>query len=231
MHSSNDIISYTEMCSREGCSLQRGMNFRRTKFYSVILMSRRKNAPYVDVLTEDGNTLIYEGHDVPKSIKTPHPKRIDQPETFPSGKLTQNGLFYNAAIKYKSGEKQAELVKVYEKILNGVWAYTGLFKLIDSWKEPSDNRTVFKFKLSLQEMDINTDNSAILETTSSRIIPTSVKLAVWKRDKGRCVICGANNELHFDHIVPYSKGGTSVTVENIQILCARHNIGKSNKIE
>ncbi|MGP0594802.1 HNH endonuclease [Nitrospira sp. T9] len=34
-----------------------------------------------------------------------------------------------------------------------------------------------------------------------------------------------------DHIVPYSKGGTSLKVENIQLLCARHNIEKSANIQ
>jgi len=56
----------------------------------------------------------------------------------------------------------------------------------------------------------------------SRIIPTSVKLDVWARDGGRCVFCGATDELHFDHILK---------VENIQLLCARHNIEKSAKIQ
>lgn len=64
----------------------------------------------------------------------------------------------------------------------------------------------------------------------SRIIPTSVKLEVWARDGGRCVTCGATDELHFDHIVPFSKGGTSSKAENIQLLCARHNLSKSAKI-
>jgi 5-methylcytosine-specific restriction endonuclease McrA len=65
----------------------------------------------------------------------------------------------------------------------------------------------------------------------SRIIPTNVKLEVWARDGGRCVTCGATDELHFDHIVPFSKGGTSLKAENIQLLCARHNLEKSAKIQ
>jgi 5-methylcytosine-specific restriction endonuclease McrA len=48
-----------------------------------------------------------------------------------------------------------------------------------------------------------------------RIIPTDIKLEVWKRDNGKCVTCGASDELHFDHILPFSKGGTSVKVENV----------------
>ena len=62
------------------------------------------------------------------------------------------------------------------------------------------------------------------------MVPSGVKLEVWKRDKGRCVKCGAVDELHFDHILPFSKGGTSNKAENIQILCARHNLEKRDKI-
>jgi 5-methylcytosine-specific restriction endonuclease McrA len=65
----------------------------------------------------------------------------------------------------------------------------------------------------------------------NRIIPTAVKLEVWKRDKGKCVRCGSQNNLHFDHVIPYSKGGSSLVSENIQILCARHNLAKRDRIE
>jgi 5-methylcytosine-specific restriction endonuclease McrA len=63
-----------------------------------------------------------------------------------------------------------------------------------------------------------------------RLIPTSVKVEVWERDKGRCVRCGATDELHFDHDLPYSLGGTSVRAENVQLLCARHNLSKGAKL-
>lgn len=42
----NEIISYIEMCQKEGVSLQKGMNFQIGKDYSVILMSVRPNSPY-----------------------------------------------------------------------------------------------------------------------------------------------------------------------------------------
>jgi hypothetical protein len=127
-----EVISYFDICREEGTSLQQGMNFRVQDGYSVILMSRRKDAPYNDHVEDEGRTLIYEGHDVPNRAGGP-----DSP----------------------------------------------------------------------------------------------VKQQVWKRDKGACVICGNKDNLHFDHVIPYSRGGSSLVAENIQLLCARHNLSKRDRIE
>lgn len=64
----------------------------------------------------------------------------------------------------------------------------------------------------------------------SRVIPSAVKLAVWKRDSGNCDLCGSNIDLHYDHDIPHSKGGGN-TVENIRLLCARCNLRKGARIE
>lgn len=225
-----DVISYLEMCREEGVNLQRGMNFRLRGGLSVILMSLRSGAPYADRIEEDGKILIYEGHDIPSLRDGPNPKTVDQPEQNPGGSLTQNGLFSKAALSYKEGFSKPELVKVYEKIRPGIWVYNGLFKLTDACKERINARIVFKFKLEIEDKTLlNQYDSRSLD--HDRIIPTSVKLTVWKRDKGKCVICGSCNNLHFDHIIPYTKGGSSLVAENIQILCAKHNILKRDKIE
>jgi 5-methylcytosine-specific restriction endonuclease McrA len=89
---------------------------------------------------------------------------------------------------------------------------------------------VFKFKLVAVEGEVETSTAPSQFEQRRRAIPTPVKLEVWKRDGGRCAQCGATNELHFDHILPFAKGGTSVTAENVQLLCARHNLQKSDKI-
>lgn len=86
-------------------------------------------------------------------------------------------------------------------------------------------------QLELLDDEANVINGGEYDIEHNRIIPTSVKLEVWKRDKGRCVKCGSEDNLHFDHIIPYSKGGSSLVAENIQILCARHNLKKRDKIE
>ena len=229
----DNIISYFDMCQREGSSLQRGMNFRLKGKHSVILMSVRSNAPYQDQILEDGSILIYEGHDIPKTVDCPEPKRVDQPEFLPSGNLSENGKFHKAAQDYTKGLKKPDIVRVYEKIKKGIWADNGYFHLIDSWQEQDTNRNVFKFKLVAIESNEESApaESQTIETKRSRIIPTHVKLEVWKRDGGKCVECGATDELHFDHILPYSKGGTSLKSNNIQLLCVRHNLQKSDKIQ
>ena len=228
-----DVISYLEMCGEEGVNLQRGMNYHMCRDMSVILMSLRRNAPYSDRIEEDGRILIYEGHDVPKTQDNLIPKIVDQPMNNPGGTLTQNGLFYEAAERYKRRQQNPELVKVYEKLHRGIWVYNGIFSLIDSWKEESNKRKVFKFKLELNDYikyHNKTDEQEV-ELDHNRIIPPQVKLEVWKRDKGKCVICGSTDNLHFDHIIPFSRGGSSLVAKNIQLLCARHNIAKRDRIE
>ena len=67
------------------------------------------------------------------------------------------------------------------------------------------------------------------EQTKRPHIPQEVVDAVYKRDGGRCVRCGSTENLQLDHIVPFSKGGAT-SVENLQLLCRKCNLEKSNKI-
>jgi hypothetical protein len=228
---SGDVVSYLEMCAPFDVNLQRGMNFRLRNSQSLILMSLRPGAPYQDRVEQGGKVIVYEGHDMPKTKMVPNPKLIDQPEFQPSGRRTQNGLFIEAARQFKSGECPAERVQVFEKIRNGIWVYNGRFELVDGWQETSAQRQVFKFKLLLIDEAVPTLVGQAATPDHDRVIPSIVKLEVWKRDKGRCTKCGAKENLHFDHIIPYSRGGSSKNPENIQILCSKHNLEKRDHIE
>ena len=230
-YAAGQIISYLEMCQAWSASLQKGMNFHLRPGRSVVLMSRRSNAPYRDQIEEEGRVLIYEGHDVSRTAKTPDPKSIDQPRHTPGGKLTQNGLFEQAALAARAGKRAPEAVAVYEKIHAGIWAFNGMFLLTDAWQEQVSKRKVFKFRLELDESELNLELASDVTLEPTRIIPSIVKLEVWKRDGGKCVLCGVADNLHYDHDLPYSKGGSSLTAKNIRLLCARHNLAKSDKIE
>lgn len=228
-----DVVSYLEMCAPFGMNLQRGMNFRLRDTESLILMSVRPGAPYEDRVEQGGRVIVYEGHDAPRKRRSIDPKLIDQPEFHPNRRRTQNGLFIDAVRRFKAGQGPAERVRVYEKIRDGIWVYNGLFELVDGWQETNERRQVFKFRLQLldeAEAGISTVVAA-LEGEDDRVIPSAVKVEVWKRDKGRCVKCGSKENLHFDHIIPYSQGGSSKNAANIQILCAKHNLEKRDNIQ
>src|SRR5271163_4574996 len=138
-----------EMCSAIGVNLQRGMNFRLREAESIILMSLRPGAPYADQVQDDGRVLIYEGHDIARTLNGPHPKQMDQPER----------------------------VSVYEKIRSGIWVYNGLFELVDYWTEQSGGRKVFKFKLQFAGTDDRDRPSvAPVALDDDRLIPSWVKL-------------------------------------------------------
>jgi 5-methylcytosine-specific restriction endonuclease McrA len=64
---------------------------------------------------------------------------------------------------------------------------------------------------------------------SRQAIPDDVKIFVWKRDGGRCVRCGTNADLEFDHIIPVVMGGSS-TARNLQLLCAACNRAKGGHL-
>lgn len=61
------------------------------------------------------------------------------------------------------------------------------------------------------------------------VIPDKAKIYVWQRDQGRCVRCGTNENLEYDHIIPLSMGGSN-TARNLQLLCAMCNRSKGAKI-
>ena len=48
------------------------------------------------------------------------------------------------------------------------------------------------------------------ELSFNRLIPTEVKVAVWKRDHGKCVSCGRRENLHYDHNLPYSSSNAEI---------------------
>lgn len=60
-------------------------------------------------------------------------------------------------------------------------------------------------------------------------IPRAVQREIWRRDEGRCVECSSKERLCFDHIIPYSRGGSN-TARNLQLLCERCNLSKGNRI-
>ena len=77
------------------------------------------------------------------------------------------------------------------------------------------------------------DKNSPIKHQTNRSINWRTRFLIMKRDNFKCKICGRSPsmdpgaELHIDHIKPWSKGGES-TLDNLQTLCSKCNIGKSN---
>lgn len=84
-----------------------------------------------------------------------------------------------------------------------------------------------------QEIEITDDCKIESNHKTKRDINLRMRFIVMQRDNFKCCMCGASPakdpsvELHIDHIVPWSKGGET-TLDNLQTLCSKCNLGKSN---
>jgi len=116
--------------------------------------------------------------------------------------------------------------KPYEKRF-GTWR-----KALESFIEYIDSN-----KDGIQEIEENEQKENISDTVeiaskhkTKRNISERLKVQVLMRDGNKCKLCGitvTGEDIHFDHIKPWSKGGETV-LENLQVLCARHNVAKGN---
>ncbi|MBQ9162350.1 MAG: HNH endonuclease [Clostridia bacterium] len=96
----------------------------------------------------------------------------------------------------------------------------------------NDEPTVVK-EVVTTTLDVTTNKEVTQEHTTTRNINLRLRFLVMKRDNFKCCMCGASPakdpsvELHIDHILPWSKGGET-TIDNLQTLCLKCNLGKSN---
>lgn len=80
-----------------------------------------------------------------------------------------------------------------------------------------------------------TPNSEIEKKSTGREPSLRLRFHVMKRDNFCCVQCGSSPakdssvQLHIDHIQPWSIGGQT-TLDNLQTLCIKCNLGKSNLV-
>lgn len=90
-----------------------------------------------------------------------------------------------------------------------------------------------EIKHPASDSTIDLEKAAIQTRTTSRDINLRLRFRVMQRDNFKCCACGASPakdpsvELHIDHIIPWSKGGETV-IDNLQTLCSKCNLGKSD---
>lgn len=83
------------------------------------------------------------------------------------------------------------------------------------------------------EIPLSNNSNQQVIAKKSRDPSLRVRYRVLTRDNYSCKLCGnspakdINVKLHIDHIVPWSKGGETI-IGNLQTLCDRCNLGKSD---
>ena len=82
---------------------------------------------------------------------------------------------------------------------------------------------------NIEDLDTFYSGGSKISTSTGRYISQDVKDMVWRRDEGKCAVCGSQDKIEFDHIIPLSRGGSN-TYRNIQLLCEKCNQVKSAKI-
>ena len=100
--------------------------------------------------------------------------------------------------------------------------------------EPEDVKLIIESEQEKREETIlrelkRVKAKAETEGRVRKAISNEVQVMVWNRDNGKCVQCGRNKNLEFDHIIPISQGGSN-TARNLQLLCEKCNRSKGSKI-
>lgn len=115
------------------------------------------------------------------------------------------------------------------KITSRIWFFAGAAYTTDDAQLTAEdakalaNERANRRRLQLEKAHAVQAMTANLDKRPRREpIPQDVKIAVWQRDGGRCVECGEQRDLEFDHIIPLAMGGAN-TMRNLQLLCGTCN--------
>lgn len=107
-----------------------------------------------------------------------------------------------------------------------------------------DNNTEYNENISLSDKttvdsdNFKSDNKYVAKHRhkTPREVNYRLRFKVLQRDNFKCCFCGASPakdpsvDLDIDHILPWSKGGETV-MENLQTLCKKCNLGKSDLVD
>lgn len=101
-------------------------------------------------------------------------------------------------------------------------------------REPQTTDQLAPPQIDSGSIVVKDTHTAIRDT--SRDVGLRLRFKVMQRDHFACRMCGASPAkdpsvvLHVDHIVPWSLGGKT-TIDNLQTLCSKCNLGKGNLTE
>jgi hypothetical protein len=132
------------------------------------------------------------------------------------------------------GKPALKLVVTSSQELDDLISYINAFKSFAPLPELKANPKKVEPQEPVTEDNLIRINESVMPIAKPlkprrEAIPRTVQREVWQRDGGKCVECDSKAKLCFDHIVPFSKGGSN-SVRNLQLLCEYCNLSKGNRI-
>jgi 5-methylcytosine-specific restriction endonuclease McrA len=114
-----------------------------------------------------------------------------------------------------------------------LWHFHDCFYWEDEGLDVEDVRALVLLRERRNQQKLRTAHSLMRAEEAGKPtrvpIPSELRRAVFERDGGRCVECGSNFDLQYDHVLPVALGGAT-TVKNLQLLCADCNRTKSDSL-
>ena len=143
-----------------------------------------------------------------------------------SGRRTFDARWSRAsvdAILAQQSENPVELFRDEERVY---WAFKDCFYWEDEDLSADDVKALVLQRIRKRERQLATAHSLMRAEEAGQAgrppVPIEIRRAVFERDGGRCVECGENFDLQYDHVIPLSLGGAT-TLANLQLLCADCN--------
>lgn len=127
----------------------------------------------------------------------------------------------------EKGKPALKIVVRTERELNDTISYVRA--MADKKPLPSVEAEISEVLKPLRVDPTSVNAESAQERVRREAIPRAVQRDIWRRDEGRCVECKSKERLCFDHIIPFSRGGSN-TSRNLQLLCERCNLSKGNRI-
>lgn len=148
--------------------------------------------------------------------------------------ISENELFqYLEEVWIKLGHQpqRREMNKLYSNYSEGpyITRYGSWMKALETFVEYINSDDYKKDEAIIEPMiQEEEEEEKEIKHKTKRIPSERLKVQVLMRDGNKCALCGikvTGENIHFDHIKPWAKGGETI-LENLQILCKTNNLVK-----